>query len=513
MVLSASGVGIGEARRDGRHGVLSRLEDCSPSSQEAAQRSFCPMKKAKNIPLREPTKQSSSSEALQVLNPNAAGIDIGSSAHFVCVGAQAVQSGQNRIRQFGAFTHQLDELVQWVKSCGVTTVVMESTGVYWIALFQKLEQAGLETLLVNARDVRHLPGRKTDLKDCEWLQQLHTYGLLRGAFRPADGICRMRSIMRHRGNLVAAAAQQVQLMQKALQQMNILLHHVVSDLDGETGLRILDAIIAGERDPQNLVKLRDERIKKSTPEEMAAALKGDWRPEHLFVLQQSLEAYRFFQTQLTQCDGHLQETMNQLVAEMGLEISRTPAEPPAEAKSKKKKKNKQAGNAPKVDLSPQLHALAGIDLTQTMGVSVLSSLILISEIGTDMSRWRHEKAFSSWLGLSPNHKISGGKILSNRTRPVVNRAANVLRLIALAVGRTDTVLGHFYRRIRARAGAPKAITATARKLACLIYYLLKHKKPYVEPDLGIYLEKFEKQRVRNLKRQAETLGFQLVPIA
>jgi transposase len=472
---------------------------------------FYIMKKPKNNLLRDPLQESSSSESLQVLNPNACGIDIGSNAHFVCVGAHAVQPRQSRIRQFGPFTHQLDELVQWLKSCGVTTVVMESTGVYWIPLFQKLEQAGLETLLVNARDVRHLPGRKTDMKDCEWLQRLHTYGLLRGAFRPSDGICRMRSIMRHRGNLVAAAAEQVQLMQKALQQMNILLHHVVSDLDGETGLRILDAIIDGERDPKNLVKLRDERIKKSTPEEMEAALRGDWRPEHLFVLQQSLEAYRFFQAQLNQCDCHLKQTMDQLVAEMGLENSKTPEEP--QPQTKKKKKNKRAGNAPKVDLTSQLRSLAGVDLTQTMGISVLGSLILISEIGTDMDRWRNEKAFSSWLGLSPNHKISGGKILGNRTRPVVNRAANVLRLIALAVGKSDTVLGHFYRRIRARAGAPKAITATARKIACLVYYLLKHKKPYVEPDLANYLEKFEKQRVCSLARQAKTLGFQLVPVA
>jgi hypothetical protein len=321
----------------------------------------------------------------------------------------------------------------------------------------------------------------------------------------------MRSIMRHRGNLVSSAAEQVQLMQKALQQMNILLHHVVSDLDGETGLRILDAIVAGERDPQELLKLRDERIKKSTPEEMAAALRGDWRPEHLFVLKQSLEAYRFFQAQLTQCDGHLQETMDQLVKELPLQTP-PPADPAAEATGKKKRKNKKAGNAPKVDLTPQLNALAGVDLTQTTGISVLSSLILISEIGTDMSKWRSEKAFASWLGLSPDHKISGGKILGRHTRQVANRAAIVLRLVALAVGKTDTALGHFYRRIRARAGAPKAITATARKIACLIYYLLKHKKPYVEPDLANYLERFEKQRLRNLERHARTLGFKLTPI-
>jgi len=458
-----------------------------------------------------PKSASASENDLQVVNPNAAGIDVGSRSHFICVGRHAVKPGESRIRQFGAFTQDLDDAVQWLKKCGVTTVALESTGIYWIPIVQKISQAGIDVRLVNAREVRHLPGRKTDLKDCEWLQQLHTFGLVRAAFRPAEGICRMRSIMRHRGNLVQAAAEQVQLMQKALQQMNVLLHQVVSDLDGQTGLRILQAIVDGERDPKKLVELRDEKIKRSTPEEMEAALQGDWRPEHLFVLRQSLEAYHFFQVQLEQCDLHLKETMDQLVAEMALEAPGVETEENIPGEPKKKKKNKRAGNAPKIDLSPQLAALSGIDLTQTVGISVLSSLILISEIGTDMSRWRNEKAFASWMGLSPNHEISGGKILSNRTRPVVNRAANVLRLIALAVGKTDTVLGHFYRRIRARAGAPKAITATARKLACLIYSLIKHKKPYVEPDLLKYLEKFQKQRVANLARQAQTLGFQLVP--
>ncbi len=457
-------------------------------------------------------KASSPGEALQVLNPNAAGIDLGSTSHFVCVPAHGVGPDQRRIRQFGVFTHQLDELVQWLQQCGVTTVAMESTGVYWVPGFQKIERAGIQVLLVNARDVKHLPGRKTDCKDCEWLQQLHSYGLLRGAFRPADGICRMRSIMRHRANLVASASGQIQLMQKALQQMNILLHHVVSDLDGQTGLRILDAIVAGERDPKALVELRDERIKRSTPQEMEAALTGDWRPEHLFVLGQSLAAYRFFQTQLAQCDQQLKEIMDQLVAELDSAplLQSQPVmgdEPP-----KAKRKNKRAGNAPQIDLSEQLKALAGVDLTQTMGLSVLSSLVLISEVGTDMSRWRNEKAFSAWLGLAPDHQISGGKILSHRTRSVVNRAANVLRLIALVVGKTDTVLGHFYRRIRARCGAPKAITATARKLACLIYHLLKHKEPYVEPEMATYLEKFQKQRLQNLARQAKTLGFELVAV-
>jgi transposase len=460
-----------------------------------------------NTSAAKPNRSLREQERMQVINPEAAGVDIGSTAHFVCVPAHALAPGQSRIRQFGTFSGQLDELVEWLKSCQVKTVVMESTGVYWIPLFQKLQSAGLEALLVNARDVRHLPGRKSDLRDCEWLQRLHTYGLLRGAFRPSDGICRMRSVMRHRSNLVAAAAQQVQLMQKALQQMNIQLHHVISDLDGQTGLRIVDAILAGQRDPQELVKLRDERIKKSTPQQMEQALQGDWRPEHLFVLDQSLKAHRFFNEQIEQCDLHLQETMDQLVAELKLEVPEAP--PQLDKRNARRKKG--YGNAPKVDLNPQLTALAGVDLTQTTGISLLSALILISEIGTDMSRWPNEKAFASWLGLAPDHRISGGKILGNRTRPVVNRAANVLRLIALAVGKTDTVWGHFYRRVRARAGAPKAITALARKLACLVYQLLKHKQTYVEPQLAGYLEKFQRQRLIGLARQARSLGYELVP--
>lgn len=446
---------------------------------------------------------------MQVINPQAAGIDIGSTQHWVCVPPGSVPPDQ-LVRRFGAFTEQLDELVGWLQACEVNTVAMESTGVYWIALYQKLAQAGLEVLLVNARHVRHVPGRKTDMKDCQWLQQLHAYGLLRGAFRPSEGICQVRSLVRHRGNLVSVAAQQIQWMQKALQQMNVLLHHVVSDLDGQTGLRIIDAIVGGERDPERLIELRDERIRRSTPAEMLAALRGDWREEHLLVLGQALEAYRFFQQQIAACDVKLQAVLQRLTEQAKLSVDREP--PPVAKVGSKKKKNRTGGNAPTQEILPYLNALSGVDLTQTMGISVLGSLVLISEIGTDMRPWPNVKAFTSWLGLAPDHKISGGKILSNRTRKVVNRASNILRLIALSVGKTDTVLGHFYRRIKARAGAPKAMTATARKLACLIYHLLKTKEAYVEPEVGKYLERFQKQRIIALGRQAKTLGFQLVPV-
>jgi transposase len=464
---------------------------------------------------RAPKAPSPTSAKLEVVHPHAAGIDIGATEHYVCVPAHSVAQGEPQVRVFAAFTERLDELVVWLKACGVTTVAMESTGVYWIALHQKIETAGLEVLLVDARRVRHVPGRKTDLQDCQWIQQLHTFGLLRGAFRPQDNICQIRSYMRHRGNLIQAAAEQVQHMQKALQQMNILLHYVVSDLDGDTGLRIVDAILAGERNPEELVKLRDPRIKRSTVDQMKAALRGDWRPEHLFVLKQALAAYRFYQEQIKECDVALEALLKELAAALpAADTAGAPMPVPAEVNGAKKKnrKRRQHGNAPHTDLLPHLNVLCGVDLTQTLGVNVLGALVLVSEIGVDMSRWPNEKAFGAWLGLCPNHKISGGRILSSQTRHVVNRAATMLRMIALAVGKTDTVLGHFYRRIRGRAGAPKAITATARKLACLIYHLLKHKEPYVQPDLAAYQQRFERNRLVHLSRHAQALGFQLVPI-
>lgn len=451
---------------------------------------------------------------MQVINPDAAGIDVGATAHFVCVPAQAVPENQAHVRAFGAFTADLEELVKWLCQCGVKSVALESTGTYWIPLYQKLERADLEVVLVNARHVKNVPGRKTDMQDCQWLQKLHSCGLLRAAFRPHDCICQVRALVRHRAGLIAAAAEQVQLMQKALQQMNILLHHVVSDLDGATGLRILDAILEGQRDPEELLKLRDERLRKSTPEQMKKALQGDWRPEHLFVLQQTLAAYRFFQAQMHACDAQIEMLLQDAVEQIGKEqVKAVPASDAATAHEPKKKKGKKGrGNAPQRDFRPLLAALAGVDLSALTGVSAWGALVILSEIGHDMNRWPNEKAFASWLGLAPNHKISGGKILSNQTLPVANRAATVLRLMALAVGRTETPLGCFYRRIQGRAGSPKAITATARKLACLIYHLIKTGKPYEVRSVEEYNERFRKLQTKKLERKAKTYGFKLVPI-
>lgn len=451
---------------------------------------------------------------LPVVHPHAAGIDVGATEHSACVPEDAVPAAESPVRQFKAFTGDLDQLVEWLQACKVRTVAMESTGVYWIPLYQKLERAGLEVVLVNARHLKRVPGRKTDILDCQWLQQMHSYGLLSGSFRPSDDICVLRTYLRHRSNLVAGCGRQVQHMQRALDQMNIHLHHVVSDLDGDTGLAILDAILAGERDPKELVKLRHPRCSKSTVAEMAAALKGDWREEHLFVLQQSLESYRALQRQIVECDRAMEKVLERVAVNPSVvseaERPTNPvAQPPAE---KPKRKKRTRGNAPQQDLTAQLHRICGVDLTRIVGFNVLSVLILISEIGVDMSRWRNAKAFCAWLGLCPGNKISGGKVLSSRTARVVNRVAILLRTLAPALARTDTWLGSFHRRMKARLGPAAANTATARKLATLVYHLLKYKEEYIDVDRLVYEEKFRRYRVSRLRRQAEELGYEIAEI-
>jgi transposase len=448
--------------------------------------------------------------ALSVVNPNAAGIDVGSTSHYVAVPPGSVAEGESAVRKFGGFTPDLDQMVEWLKACGVTTVAMESTGVDWIAPYEKLKAAGLEVLLVNAKAVKHVPGRKTDVQDCQWLQQLHSYGLLRGSFRPDPLVCELRTLVRHRGNIICQAASLVQQMQKALSQMNLHLHHAVSDVMGETGLRILKSILAGQHDPEQLVKLRDPQIKKSTEAEMKKALQGDYRAEHLFVLEQSLEAWEFCHRQIEQCDRKVEEVLKKFPT-AAIPAEKPEVIPPLNGQTRKKKQpQSRRRNEPAMDLAPQLARICGIDLTQSAGLRILTVLSLISEIGLDMSRWPNEKAFSSWLGLCPHNKISGGRILSRRTRKVVNRAATALRLAAYGLARSDDWLGLFHRRMRSRLGPAAAITATAHKLARIIYHLLKNKEPYVALDSAQYLERIHRVRLGKLKKQAADLGFQLV---
>src|SRR6266403_2039324 len=454
-------------------------------------------------------------EGMEIVNPHAGGIDCGAQEHYVAVPPQSVEAGEPIVRCFSAFTEGLDALVEWLKACGVTTVAIESTGVYWIALCQKLEAAGIEVFLVNARHVRHVPGRKTDVKDCQWLQRLHSFGLLSASFRPEDAICRLRSLQRHRLNLISTAGAEIQHMQKALQQMNLHLHHVVSDIPGVSGLRILDAILAGQRDAGQLAKLRDHRVYKSTLAQMEAALVGDYRQEHLFVLGQSLQAYRFYQARIQECDAEIESHLQQLAqrfessSALGAELSRPDVLNDAPSQNsqpaKRKVKRKPQANKPKIDLADYLRRICGVDLTQVIGLNVLSVLLIVSEIGVDMSKWRSAKAFCAWLGLCPRNKISGRKVLS--------RVATTLRLAAQSVGRTNTALGIFYRRKKAHLGPAKATTATARKLACLVYHLLKYKDQYREPDPVTYQLKVQKTILNKLQKQAAALGYQLLPTA
>jgi transposase len=501
------------------------------------QKKACPNPTTASVAPNPARRPSGRRTRWEIKNPNAAGIDVGSTSHYVAVPPDSVPETESPVRCFGAFTPELHKMVEWLNACGVKTVAMESTGVYWISLYQVLEQAGLEVVLVNARHVKHVPQRKTDVSDSQWLQQLHSYGLLSASFRPQDEICRLRSLTRHRANLVSAAAAEVQHIQKALLQMNLHLHHVVSDVMGATGRRILEAILAGKRDPEALLELRDRQITKSTREQMKAALVGDYRWEHLFVLQQAYQAYQFWHRQMDECDEQIGKMLKEIAllcqqkkpqpaqpAQPAPEqealarqdarpkpepASTTPESPSGKCQTKKKAKQTPKANDPKIDFKPWLAQIFGIDLTETLGLRVLSVLVLLSEVGFDLSRFPNAKAFSSWLGLCPNNKISGGRLLSSRTRHVVNRASVMLRIAAMAVGRTDTCLGWFYRRKAMRLGPAAATTATARKLACIIYHLIKHREIYIEPDLAQYQRRYYVHRTTKLTRQLENLGFEV----
>jgi transposase len=452
----------------------------------------------------------SKARSLKVVHPNAAGIDIGSREHYVAVPPDSVPAGQSNVRVFGTFSADLDALVEWLKACRVDTVAMESTGDYWIPVFQKIEAAGLEAVLVNAHHLKSVPGRKSDIKDCQWIQQLHSYGLLSGSFRPEDPICRLRTLVRHRANLVSAGAEHILHMQKALTQMNVQVHHVVSHLTGETGLRIVRAILAGQRDPEELVKLRDTQITKSTEEEMRRALVGDWRAELLFVLKQSLKGWEFYQEQMRECDVEIEKQLQAMPSvEKSLGVAKP--DPLAAAEPKAKRPQSRKRNDPEKDLAPEVARVCGVDLMQAHGLRILTILVILSEVGVDMSAWRSGKAFSSWLGLSPNNKISGGRVLSTRTRLVANRAAQALRMAAVGLAETDTWVGSFYRRMRARLGPSGAVTATAHKLALVVYHLLKHREAFHDRDLAVYEERVSRDKLARLRKQAARLGFELVP--
>jgi len=447
------------------------------------------------------TKKTRNAEgsALPVVHRHAAGIDIGSTFHMVAVRADV---DPEPVRRFESFTGDLHRMADWLMQAGVTTVAMESTGVYWIPTFEILEARGFEVLLVNARDVKHVPGRKTDVNDAQWIQRLHEHGLLRGSFRPTQQVATLRAFVRHRERLVESAASTVQHMQKALLQMNVQLHHVVSDMTGVTGMHILRAIVAGERDPAVLARLRDVRC-QATGETIQAALTGNYRPEHVFALQQSLELYDVYQEKIRGCDAKIEEALRLLDDPRSVRPDRRPEARPARSKRPQK-------NEPRFDIRSALQTLLGVDLTQIHGIGPYAALKLVSECGTDMRRWPTAKNFTSWLTLAPGNKITGGKVLSSKTRRSSNRAAHLLRLAAVSVGRTSTALGAFYRRLARRIGKAKAVTATARKLAILFYNTLRHGAAYVDPGATYYEERYRQRTLTNLRRRAHSLGYQLV---
>jgi transposase len=451
----------------------------------------------KHNPRRHRRTPRVSPSVLERININVAGIDCGSAEHFVAV---PPDRDPTPVQSFKTFTSDLHRLADWLTACRVRSVAMEATGVYWIPLYEILEGRGFDVVLVNAKHVKNVPGRKSDVLDCEWLRELHSVGLLRGSFRPVDSIVALRAYLRHRETLIQSAGAYIQRMQKALIQMNLQLPLVVSDITGVTGLRILRDIVAGRRDPDTLAQHRDPRCRANFAE-IVAALTGHYRPEHLFVLTQNLELYDACQAHLAACDLAIEAHVQTLTAALD-----RPAAPLPRLRVTRKPRR----NEPRFEIRTSLHQLTGVDLSQIDGLAPYSALKLVSEIGTDMRRWPSEKHFTSWLTLAPKNKVSGGRLLSSQTQPSANRAAAILRMAAMSLGRTQTGLGAFYRRLAFRVGKAKAITATARKLAVLVYRTLKGELVYRDAGADAYDAQQRTRVLRRLRQRAATLGFALV---
>src|SRR5258708_24553429 len=414
-----------------------------------------------------PSQASTTNEVWKVVNPNAAGLDIGASEIWACVPADR---DATPVRCFGTFTPDLQALVAWLVACRVTPVAMESTGVYWIPIFELLEEAGLQGYLVNARHIKNVPGRKSHVKEFHWIPRLHSYGLLSASFRPEAQIVVLRAYLRQRAMLIEHRAAHIQHMQKALQQMNLQLTQVLSDISGATGLAIIRAIVAGERRPAKLAQLRHGRCQR-TEADIAKALTGHYRDEHVFARKQGPTLYDVYSDQLAECDHQIERQYSAFKPRFDPDDPQAPLGPDP-------KVNTHSKNAPDFDVRRQLFRLTGIDLTQVDGLHVSSVQQLLAEIGTDMSKWPTDKHFSSWLGLAPHNDITGGKVVRSRTLKNHNRAGQILRVAAQSVGRGKSALGAFFRRMRARLGVQQAIVATAHKLARIIYQMLKHHQPY-----------------------------------
>ena len=445
-------------------------------------------------------KMQSEDLSLEVIHPDAAGIDIGNESHYV-----AVPPGRDSqsVRRFGCTTAELKAMAAWLKQCGIRTVAMQSTGVYWVAVFDILEQAGLEVYLVNARDTKNLPGRKSDVQESQWLMKLHTYGLLRNSFRPLQEIRVMRTYWRQRNDLVQSAARHILRMQKALTQMNLQLANVLTDISGATGQAIIKAILAGEHDPHNLAEFRDPRVKASK-EEIAQSLEGNWQEDLLFVLKQEHEGYEFCQKQMAECDRQLQQYLQQ-------REDRSHGAPLPEEKRQGRRKKKRA-NKPQFDLREGLFRMTGTDLTRIDGIDVMTATTVISEAGYDMSKWQTENHFVSWLRLCPDNRISGERIIGKGRLPTNNPISIALKMAASTLRESKTYLGAQFRRLRTRLGAPIAIKAMAAKLARLVYRMLRHGMKYVDQGAAVYELRHRELQIKRLKAKAEKLGYRVTPI-
>ena len=441
-------------------------------------------------------------ESLRQVNLNAAGIDVHPTELWVAVPSDR---DTKPVRRFGTFTSDLEQMADWLLACGLTTVAMESTGIYWIPPFQVLERRGLDMKLVNARHVKNVTGRKGDISDCQWLQQLHTFGLLRNSFRPTDQVCVLRSYLRLRDELMRARSRQILHLQKALHQMNVQLHHVLSDITGASGQAILRAIVEGQRDPVKLAAMVDKRVRASQ-DKIARALAGDYREEHLFALQIALELYDEYTRKITTCDERILAYLSSLESKVDLKEKPLPA--PKASLAKKAKSNPTSQGA--LEVRAQIYRVSGVDLTAIEGIGAQTAQIVMSEIGWDLSRFPSEKHFTSWLALCPDHRISAGKILSRQTRHAPNRAANALRLAASTLEQSPSALGNYFRRMKGKLGATSAITATAHKLARIVYRLIKHGEAYVTLGQQEEEQRYRERRLYNLRRNAARLGFELV---
>jgi len=436
-----------------------------------------------------------------VIDPDAAGADIGAREIVVCVPADR---DEHPVRSFATFTQDLNALADWLVACRIKTIAMESTGMYWIPLFQILEERAIHVQLVNARHVKHVPGRKSDVSDAQWLQYLHSVGLLKGSFRPPQDICAIRSLARHRDSLLAQAADQVRHMHKCLDQMNLQIHHVINDLTGATGMAIIEAIVKGERDARALAAHRDRRIKASL-ETVEKSLRGDWREEHLLVLRLSLATWQHLRVQIAELDADIARRVRALDERVDVQARPLPAAG---------KRRNASANAPALGeaLRGEFYRALGTDLTAVPAISVLTVQSFISEIGTDLGKFQSAKHFVSWLGLCPGTKISGGQVLDARSRRGKPRFALQLRQAAQSLHSSHSSLGARYRRLRSRLGAPQALTAMAHCLARIIYKLLTEQRSYDESVFATLEAEHEKRQHQRLQRQATAMGYSLVRV-